>query len=627
MVEPSAASSLSTAEFPAAKRDQWLKLVETVLRGADFSKVLTSTTADGIRIQPLYDAALPRAAAPGRQPGRAWTVMQRMDHPEPEEARRLALEDLESGASGLQLVFAGAHGAHGFGLRDGTDGTLDAALAGVVLDAGIRLELDLSFACKDAAETLAAKVIGEGIPPSAVDIAFGYDPLGQIAAMGGAPIGWDALAPHFASLAGEIAGKGFRGPVAAADGRLVHAAGGSEAQELAWVLASALAYWRALETSGIAPADGRALIGFRMAADADQFMTMAKFRALRRLWARVEEASGLAPQPIRLHAETAWRMLTRRDPWVNLLRSTTAVFAAGLGGADSIAVQPFTQALGLPDAFARRLARNTQLVLLEESNLARVADPAAGSGGIEALTDELCHAAWALLQGLEAQGGLYPALANGAFQRDVAGVREARAKALARRKEKLTGTSEYPDIGEKPVSVLAPLPAAGPRPSWQVFLPALEPHRLAEPFEALRDAAEVAPAGRAVLFIAALGPVSAFTARATFAKNLFEAGGIVAPVGDGTPKGAGTDLDAMVAAFRASGARAACLCSSDELYTSEANAAAAALKAAGARHLWLAGRPADEAALRAAGIDGFVFAGSDMLDVLRDAHRKLGLAA
>ena len=380
MAEPTAASSLSTAEFPAATREQWLKLVAGVLKGADFDKVLTSTTADGLRLQPLYDKALPRAAVPGRAPGAAWTVMQRVDHPDPEEARRLALDDLEGGADGLQLVFDGAHGAHGFGLRDGGAATLDAALAGIMLDAGIRLELDLSVACKDAADTLAAKILGEGIPPSSVDIAFGYDPLGQVAAMGGTPIGWDQLAPLFAGLAGGIAAKGFRGPVASADGRLVHAAGGSEAQELAYVLAAALAYWRALETAGITPAEGRALIGFRMAADSDQFLTLAKFRALRRLWARIEAGAGLDPRPIRLHAETAWRMATRRDPWVNLLRATTAVFAAGLGGADSIAVQPFTLALGLPDAFARRLARNTQLVLLQESNLARVADPAGGSG-------------------------------------------------------------------------------------------------------------------------------------------------------------------------------------------------------------------------------------------------------
>ena len=232
-------------------------------------------------------------------------------------------------------------------------------------------------------------------------------------------------------------------------------------------------------------------------------------------------------EPIRVHAETAWRMMSRRDPWVNLLRETVAVFSAGLGGADSICALPFTQAIGLPDAFARRIARNTQLVLLAESNLAKVADPAAGSGAIEALTSELCQRAWALFQKIEAGGGLPKALAAGAFQQEVRDVAALRAKNIARRKEPLTGVSEFPDIHEKPVSVLVAAPAVALVASAPG---ALAPHRLAEPFEALRDAADAAAArgAPAKIFLANLGPVAAFTARATFAKNFFEAGGVEA---------------------------------------------------------------------------------------------------
>src|SRR5690606_2931148 len=172
---------------------------------------------------------------------------------------------------------------------------------------------------------------------------------------------------------------------------VIHNAGGSEAQELAYALSVAVAYWRALEAGGVALDNARRMIFFRLSADADQFMIMAKFRSLRKLWARVEEASGLTPQPIFIAAETAWRMMTQRDPYVNMLRVTIAAFAAGLGGANAVTVLPFTAALGLPDEFARRVARNTQLILIEEANLAKVADPAAGSGGIEALTDDLCR--------------------------------------------------------------------------------------------------------------------------------------------------------------------------------------------------------------------------------------------
>ncbi len=633
MAEPTAPahpSSLdfATPEFPSPTREQWLKLVEGVLKGAPFDKALVGATADGLRIEPLYPKAEHPSPVLGRAPGKPWTVMQRVDNPETEAAHAQALDDLQNGADGLQLVFAGSHGAHGFGLRDGAGATLDAVLSGVMLDAGVRIELDLSFACKDAAENLVERIVGEGIPPSSVDIAFGYDPLGQIAAMGGGPVGWDTLAPMFAGLAGSIAAKGFTSPIGSADGRLVHAAGGSEAQELAWTLASALAYWRALEAAGIDPDQGRRMIGFRLAADADQFLTIAKFRALRLLWARVEEAAGLAPQPIRLHAETAWRMMSRRDPWVNLLRTTMAVFSAGVGGADSIAVLPLTQAIGLPDAFARRLARNTQLVLLEEANLARVGDPAAGSGGLEALTEELAGAAWAKLQQFEAKGGAYAALADGSFQAEVAATRAARDKALARRKDKLTGVSEFPDLAEKPVSVLASLPALPQATAaWPSPVAPLPPHRLAEPFEDLRDTAEAAPGGPPSIFLATLGPVAAFTARAAFARNLFEAGGILAPVGDGWAAGDGTDVPALVTAFKASGARLACLCSSDEAYARDAAAAARTLKQAGAAAVWLAGKPADEPALRAAGVDGFIFAGCDVLAALRQAHGQLGLNA
>jgi len=219
-------------------------------------------------------------------------------------------------------------------------------------------------------------------------------------------------------------------------------------------VASALAYWRALEAAGIDADRARRLIGFRMAADADQFLTIAKLRALRRLWAHVEASAGLAPAPIRIHAETAWRMTTKRDPWVNLLRATVAVFSAGVGGADFISVMPFTQALGLPDAFARRLARNTQIVLLEESNLARVADPAAGAGGIEALTNALAEKAWEIFAGIEKTGGLSATIASGDIKAMVEAARAARTR------KPIVGTTLFPLKTERPLTVLGPLAEA-----------------------------------------------------------------------------------------------------------------------------------------------------------------------
>jgi methylmalonyl-CoA mutase len=296
-----------------------------------------------------------------------------------------------------------------------------------------------------------------------------------------------------------------------------------------------------------------------------------------------------------------------------------AVVAAGLGGADAITVLPHTAAIGLPDRFARRIARNTQLILLEESNLAKVADPAAGSGGFESLTRALCDAAWPLFQEIEKAGGIDRALARGLIQAKVAAVRTEREKAVARRKDALTGTSEFPDIAEPPAVVLEPAPAV-PRTAGGTALPS---HRLAEPYEALRDAADRAAAAGAPprVFLANLGTPADFTARTTYAKNFFEAGGIAAVTNDGF-----AGLDDMVAAFKASGAAIACLCSSDEVYALQAEAAAKALREAGAKRIYLAGRPGErEAAFTAAGIGSFIYVGCDVVATLKAAHAVLGI--
>jgi methylmalonyl-CoA mutase len=332
----------------------------------------------------------------------------------------------------------------------------------------------------------------------------------------------------------------------------------------------------------------------------------------------VEEACGLEPVPPFVTAETAWRMMTKRDPYVNMLRATIAVVAAGLGGADAITVLPFTLALGLPDRFARRIARNTQMILLEESNLARVADPSAGSGGIEQLTGQLCSAGWSEFQDIERAGGAWAALEQGLIQKKVAAVRDQRLAAVARRKDALTGTSDFPDLAEPPVSVLEVAAVAQASVAVACRIEPLPRIRLAEPFEQLRDASDrmlTRTGARPKVFLANLGKPSDFTARASFAKNFFEAGGIEAIGNDGFASG-----DEMITALKASGARLACLCSSDDVYAREAAAAAQALHGAGAS-VWLAGRPAAlEPALTQAGVSGFVFAGCDALAALRAAH-------
>jgi methylmalonyl-CoA mutase len=353
---------------------------------------------------------------------------------------------------------------------------------------------------------------------------------------------------------------------------------------------------------------------------------MAKFRALRLLWARIEQACGLTPQPAFIAAETAWRMLTQRDPYVNMLRATMATFSAGLGGANAIAVLPHTLALGLPDPFARRAARNTQLVLLEESNLAKVSDPAAGSGGIETLTQALCEAAWPLFQEIEKAGGMFASLEQNLIQRKIAATRAVREANIARRKEVLTGATEFPNLQEADVAVLDARPVAlAPPGEAKIKFDALAPMRLAAPFEGLRDRSDQILKDRGArpkVFLANLGAPADFTARATFAKSFFETGGIEAVDTEGF-----TDPATLAAAFKASGAALACLCSSDTVYAQHAVAAAKALQAAGAKHIYLARRAsAQEAALRAAGVNEFIFAGNDAMATLQQAYRLMELA-
>jgi methylmalonyl-CoA mutase len=620
------------ADFPPATRTQWLDLVERLLKGAPFDRRLVARTYGGLTIQPLYGGNPRALASAGRMPGADWQILQRIDHPEPAAANAEALHDRDNGATGLSLVLAGSVGAYGYGVAAG-EATIARTLERIPLDAGGRaLELDSGHQGEEAARSIVALLRASGVPAGAAHIRFGLDPLGAMATGRASATPWSETATGLGRNIADLAGAGFKGPFAVADGRTVHNAGGSETQELGFVLAVAASYLRALEASGIALDEARAMIFFRLAADADLFLTIAKLRALRRLWGRVEEACELRPAPAFIAAETAWRMMTRRDPYVNMLRATVAVFAAGLGGADAITVLPFTLPRGLPDRFARRIARNTQLVLLAESHLGKVADATAGAGVIEDLTDQLGRSAWTLFQEIERSGGAAAALAQGLIQNQVAAVRGEREAALARRADTLTGTSDFVDLDEPTVAVLAVAPiTAPPATTATVTREALPRIRLAEPFEHLRDAADrtLAETGsRPKIFLANLGAPADFSPRATFARNFFAAGGIAAVTNDGfalpLPAGeAKTDLTALVAAFKSAGAALVCLCGSDEVYAHEAIAAAHTLTQAGARHLYYAGRPAREAELAAAGITTFIYAGCNAVAVLQAAHEQI----
>ena len=597
--------------FDPRSWDDWVGVATKALKTTPFER-LKSTTADGIVIEPIYEGNPTPTPIGTRPAGAPWVVSARIDIPGNKTANAQILEDLVGGASGLDLVCAESPYSYGYGLTISCDGCVKTLLGGVHIDL-VPIRVDAGHRSGDVARLILGVAAEQG---KSVDLAVVADPIGLLAATGriGAKV-------EEAIAAAAAAAKDFPGTALEADGRVWHGAGASEAQELAAMIATAAAYLRALEAAGLDLETAVAKIGFTAVADQNQFRSIAKLRALTLLWARVQEACGLAAKAPRLHVETARRMMARRDGFTNMLRTTIATFAAGVAGATSVTVLPFTQAIGLPDAFARRVARNTQSILIEESNLHRVADPAAGSGLVDGETAELAERAWALFQAIEAEGGMVAALRSGSFHAKVAGVAKTRLEAIAKRREPVTGVSEFPNVAEGAVAVMetpAPTPKTVP-PVEHVTPFAL--HGLADAYEALRDRADAAGT-RPKIFFANLGRIADFTARSTWAKNFFEAGGIVALTNDGF-----ASIAALSAAYKASGAQAAVIASSDAVYEAQALDAAKALADAGCEVLYLAGKPADaaqKAAYAAAGITGFVHVGVDVVATLSDALDQLG---
>lgn len=590
------------AEFPDATHEQWQHLVAGVLRksgkevpDAEAEQVLSTTLEDGLRTRPLYTARddAPDPGLPGFAPfvrgGRAegntiggWDVRQQHSVVD----RDAVLTDLENGVTSLWLTV----GESGIPVP-----SLDRALEGVHLDLA-PVVLDAGPETEPAARRLLRLYEERGVAADAVRGNLGADPLGHEARTGRS---YD-IAPVAESA--RLCTARYPGLRAlTVDALPYHEAGGSAAQELGCSLATAVAYLRELTEAGLSVEAACGQLEFRYAATADQFLTVAKLRAGRRLFARVAEVCGAPQAGAQLqHAVTSPLMMTRRDPWVNMLRTTVATLAAGVGGADAVTVLPFDHALGLPDGFARRIARNTSTILIEESHLSRVIDPAGGSWYVERLTDDIAHAAWGFFQEIERAGGQAAALRSGLLHERLSGTWSVRSAKLAERREPVTGVSEFPHLAEKPVvRAPAPRPPSGGLPRV----------RRDEAFEALRartDAHLAATGARPRVFLAALGPAAAHTARLAFAANLFQAGGIE-PVTEGT--------------FEESGAREVCLCSSDTVYAEQAEATVEELRAAGAKHAFLAGRPGSYA-----GIDTYVFAGCDAVAVLSATLDRMGVS-
>jgi methylmalonyl-CoA mutase len=580
---------------PAEGRVRWRTAVAGVLAkstrrdadqlGPEPDRLLDSPTYEGFAIRPLYTAldALPEPPLPGEWPylrgGDAlrdvksgWKVAEalpatRVAGVVADEVNAAVLAGLAEGVSAL-LIRVGESGVAPAQLEKVLDGVY-LSMAPVILDAGA----DYRTAC-DALLELVAEV--EADQRATLSIDLGADPLTASLSERPAPAIREVV-----DVAKQVAGShGVR--AITVDGPAFHNLGANATWELAGSVAAAVAYLRLLTESGLPVAHSLTQISFRLAADDDQFMTIAKVRALRQLWARVAEVVGEPESGAAVvHAETSLPMMTQRDPWVNMLRTTLAAFGAGVGGADTVLVYPFDVAIpggfpGMATSFARRMARNIQLLLLEESHVGRILDPAGGSWFVEDLTEQLAQQAWQHFQAIEKHGGF--ADAGDYITGQIGEIAAQRADDVAHRRTAITGVNEYPNLTE---------PALPQNDSQHSPLAAGTLARYAAAFETLRDRSDAyldRTGSRPQALLLPLGPLAEHNIRTTFAANLLASGGIEA-VNPGT-----VDADGVAKAVADAGSPSvAVICGTDSRYGTEAAAIVEAARTAGVAHICLAG--------------------------------------
>lgn len=693
------------ALFPPAQLSQWRALVDADLNGAPFDKKLVTHTYEGISLQPLYTRAdltredpsgfsglmpMTRSGRPLGNAINAWDLRQECTEPDPSRANTSIRDDLEGGASSILLRFdacarnaldpcepAGA----ALSARDGvalyTLDALDRVLDGVHLNM-INLAIEAGSACVPAAALVAALWERRGIKPEARRAAFNADPLAVLARDGHLSSSLAASLSNMATLALWTSDRAPNATSIRVGTAPYHHAGATATQDLAFSMATALEYMRAM-TQAELPIDVAARqLSFSYAIGCNIFLAIAKLRAARRLWARVAEVCGVSESARRMvmHVRPSKRVLATRDPWINILRNTSCLFAAGIAGADAITSTPHDAPLGEPTEPGRRLARNTSHLLVEECALHRICDPAGGSYYIERLTDEICTKAWGIFQTIEGQGGMAHALQSGWVRSQIDSAFAPRARNIATRKDALVGVSEFPDPNPRPkppaidraritreaAAQLAartsrvdlhpppqtPSPAnidnacqlardgasiaeisatiyRGVDPPAHLDMP-IHVHPYAEPFEHLREACDLYSdqcGHRPSVFLAALGPLAKRLPRVNFCKDLFVAGGFRVLGGDGDG-----DPAHIASAFAMSHAPIAVICGSDDAYATDLPPLAMALHAAGARRIVLAGNPGpNESAYRDLGIDRFVFVKCDVVALLTDLLAEEGVYA
>lgn len=690
----------TASDWPDASFKAWREVVERDLKGAPYEKRLVSRTYEGLEIHPLYTARdwdhdrdptgipgsppLVRDALPLGRTRAGWEVREERREPDPETLNRAILDDLEHGAASVDLrlndgVTIGPEHTAPDGAMICSLADLERALHDVHLDY-ITLSLTSGAAFAEAAALVHALVKAREIDPAHARIAFNADPLAELARTGRLPAPVDEMLARVGALGAWTAQTYPKSTSVRVNTAPYHDACATASQDLACAMATALASLRALEKAGLEPANAARQIVFQFSLSTNFFLAIAKLRAARRLWSSVLDHCGVDKDEhtMRLETRTGRRSLTHRDPWVNMLRNTASCFAGAAGGADVVLSVPFDEPLGLSDPLARRIARNTQVILSEEAHLHRVIDPAGGSWYLERLTDELAREAWDDFRTIERNGGIVEALASGEIHERVREAYGARLKNIDRRKDAVTGVSEFPNIGEQPVKRESPDPAelnaranarlsaikaesslkerleAARREKWGsrrfellgealgagaslgdlravvnagaevCCITPLAPHPYAEPFETLRDASDAyleQHGRRPSVCIVSVGTAAKLTPRINFTSGFFGAGGFEVH----EPKPAG-DVAEALERFRESGAGVAIICAIDPDYPELVPELTPLLRGSGARHVLLAGRPGDqEQAYRAAGVDRFVSMGCDVVETLSALMREEGV--
>ncbi|MGF1477275.1 MAG: methylmalonyl-CoA mutase family protein [Geminicoccaceae bacterium] len=619
--------------FPEPSEQAWRAMVDRGLKGSSFEETLVRKTDDGLDIQPLYTSSdLP--AGTGVAPGRrtpTWRIEQCHDHPSPDACNRRILDDLTGGAEAIRLV-VGSIDHPGLLIADQSD--LEHGLDGVLLEA-VSINIDAGPETGRLAELYLDLLSRRGFTGDAISGSLGFDPIGCLARFGRYPLDLPTACDQAIDAAMGTAELHPRLQSLMVDLRPYHDAGASRADMLAILLSAMVMWLRAGERRSLDPEKLFRQLRVLIPVDCDFFDSMASVRAARLITARLGQEVGVQDPEAWFAAETAWRMLSRRDVHVNLLRNTIAGFAAGIGGADSVTVRPFTDRLGLASGFAQRMARNTQHLLLEESHLGRVADPAAGSFAIEHRTESLAALAWSVFREIEGQGGLDQALREGWLQGRLEVSRKARSDRLSRDVDGLIGINMFADLSEKAVPIepcdrARLLEAYGSR--VRQIKPAAEmtplPRQaLAEPFEALRDRADAFEARhgeRPKVFVFPFGTEAESHARMRFLQGLMATGGIDVERGGGFDDAETTD-----APWRDRRSPIAVLNSVDETHRALAETTARGLKEAGARAVYLVLEPEidearwDDEGWRAAGIDGFIHERVDRIALLTAIHDQL----